>query len=627
LNPSVTEQPPQNRRALRRFLAYVRPYWPLIAGAAFCGILKFILPATTAISLRFLTDKLVPNAAVHSGNPDFTFRFTEWYLAWLGGLLPESWQMAERWHTFTLLMATLVLVYLVWGVSMYFRGFLAQLAGHRTILDLRADLYQHITRMGHSFFNKRQSGGIVSRLMADIALTQNFVGNAMTNIWMDLASCVFYVVVLFSMDVPLAIASLAVFPFYIATMKTIGRKSKRTSREVQEAMEEFSGDLQERIAGINVVKSFAAEQREARNFFSGARDLFDLTMRNAKITMLSNTIVQWLTQMATLALIWYGGYRIFSGQTSIGTVVAFILLLKELYFPINRVAEMNTILHNSLAAMERVFEVFDIEPDVKETPNAAALPRLKGRITFANVTFAYDGVRNTVSDIALDIRPGEVVALVGPSGAGKSTLIQLVPRFFDPQSGRVLVDDVDVRDVKLRSLRSQIGMVAQDTVLFSGTVRENILYGKPNATEDELIAAAQAANAHEFITELPEGYDTLLGERGAKLSGGQKQRLAIARAFLCDPRILILDEATNALDSESELLIQEALARLMKNRTNIVIAHRLSTIVNANRIVVMDFGRIVEVGTHAELLRKGGLYTRLYNTQFKIAQFPTAAAG
>ncbi len=650
--------PDPHRKSLRRFLAYVKPYWVLIVLATLCGIMKFLLPSTMALSVKYLTDRLAPAVGLPAPNSatnpeaksDIIAQGIDNYIQWTAAHLPGTWRATGSWGTFNILMFTLIVLYAVWGVSLYFRSYLAQLAGHRVILDLRTDLYQHITRMGHSFFQTRQSGGIVSRLMADIALAQNFVGNAMSNIWMDLASCGFYLFVLFSMDVPLAFASLIVFPFYILSMRTLGKRSKISSKAVQEAMEDFSGDLQERIGGITVVKAFAAEQREARSFFSSARHLFHLTMQNVKTSTLANSIVQWLTQMASLGLIWYGGYRLLTHQVSVGTVVAFIFLVRELYFPVNRISEMNTIFHNSLAAIDRVFEVFDIQPDVQEKPHAIRLNNLKGRITFEDVSFAYPTKdlsalpiaqpphpdsplppnsdttpppRLVLQNITLDIAPGEVIALVGPSGAGKSTIVQLVPRFFDPTLGRITIDGIDLRDVNLRSLRSQIGMVAQETLLFSGTARENILYGRPDASDDELLAAATAARVHDFLMELPDGYETLLGERGAKLSGGQKQRIAIARAFLCDPRVLILDEATSALDSESEHLIQEALALLMKNRTNIVIAHRLSTILHADRIVVLEQGRIVDIGTHTELLaRRGGngLYARLYHTQFRTAK-------
>ncbi|MEJ7808688.1 MAG: ABC transporter ATP-binding protein [Telluria sp.] len=604
---------------LRRFLGYVRPYAGLLAFAVFCGILKFLLPASLAISQRFVIDHLVPQSRADAGHSDFSYRWTLNYLEWAAARLPASWHATTPWGQLNILMTTLVIVYAMWAVSAFLRTYLSQLVGHRVILDLRTDLYQHITGLSHSFFQSNQSGSIVSRLMSDIALAQNFVGSAMTTIWMDLASCIFYLCLLFSMDGPLALASLCVFPFYIASMKTFGRAAKRTTKEVQEALADFSGDVQERMAGIAVVKSFAAENREARSFFHGARGLYDLTMRGVRLNALSNALTQWMTQMASLCLLWYGGYRVLNGQTSLGTVPAFMMLLRELYMPMNRISEMNTILQNSMAAIDRVFEVFDIQSEVREKPNAPRLSRLKGRITLEKVTFGYDAERPVLRDINLDIRPGEVIALVGSSGAGKSTLVQLMPRFFDPQDGRVLIDDTDVRAVSLRSLRSQIGVVAQETLLFSGSVRDNLLYGNPAATSEELERAARAAHAHEFIELLPEGYDTLLGERGARLSGGQKQRIAIARAFLCDPRILILDEATSALDSESEALIQEALAELMKGRTNIVIAHRLSTILGADRIAVMRAGKIVDIGPHVELLSRCRLYANLYNTQFRVA--------
>ncbi len=510
-----------DRRALRRFLRYVRPYTTLIALATLCGMAKFILPSSMALTLKFITDRLIgPGAgasATDPGSGDIIVRSFEAYLDRATRLLPPGWN--STWGAFNVLMVTLLVIYALWAVALYYRSYLANLAGHRTILDLRTDLFQHITRLSHSFFDSHQSGAIVSRLMGDVALAQNFVGNAMTNIWMDLVTCVFYVYVLFSMDARLAAASMAVFPLYIVAMRSFGARTTRTSRAVQEETEIVSGDVQERVANIHVMKIFSAESREAETFFARARTLFELTMRNVRVSALSNTVVQWLTQMATLGVIWYGSYRLVSGKTSVGTVVAFILLLRELYFPVNRISELNSVLHNSLAAIERVFEFFDTEPDVRESPDATRPDGVEGGLRFENVTFGYQPERPVLHGLDLTIRPGEVIALVGPSGAGKSSLIQLIPRFYDPQDGRVLLDGRDLRTLPIRFLRANVGMVSQETLLFSGSARDNIRYGRPEASEAEVLAAARAAHAHEFIDALPQGYDSLLGERGCKLSG------------------------------------------------------------------------------------------------------------
>ena len=610
-NPDSASPP---ARPLVRFLRYVWPYYGLLGRATVCGMLKFILPSTMALALRFITDRLVPGATQAQSQPqDIVARGIDRYLSWLGGVLGPWW--TTPCGAFELLSITLVGVYAVWAIALYYRSQWAQLAGHRVMLDLRADLYRHIHRLSHDFFQQRQSGGIVSRLTADIALAQNFVGSAMTNIWMDLVTCAVYIYVLASMDGPLTLAALGAFPLYVLSMRLFGKRSKDTSLKVQEAMEEFSGDVQERIAGFMLVKAFVAERREAVAFWKKGRGLLELSLQNAHITNLSNAVVQWLTQMATLALVWYGGHRLMSGQTSVGTVVAFILLVRELYFPINRISEMNTVLHNSLAAIDRIFEVFDMNPSVADQRDAKAVTSARGQVTFDHISFGYRPEQPVLHDVSVDIRPGEMVALVGPSGAGKSSFAQLVPRFYDPDRGKVLLDGVDLRSLRVRELRAQIGIVAQENLLFSGSALDNILYGRPGASRAEVEQAARAAHAHDFIQELAQGYDTLLGERGAKLSGGQKQRIALARVFLADPRVLILDEATSALDSESEQLIQRSLALLMKSRTSIVIAHRLSTILAADRIVVLEAGRVVDVGSHAELIVRGGLYSRLYRAQ------------
>jgi len=392
---------------------------------------------------------------------------------------------------------------------------------------------------------------------------------------------------------------------------------RQASHSVQEQLEDFSGELQEKIAGVSVVKSFARERSEAKRFYRSSRQLYDTVMRNVRLSSWNTTFTDLITKMAPLVVVWVASVMILRGRLTVGTLIAFFAYVGALYLPLQRFSELGIVISNSVAAIERIFEFFDVQPEVQEHPQAVVLPPVRGEVIFENVSFAYDQRLAVLQNVNLRVRSGEVVALVGQSGSGKTTLVSLIPRFYDVSEGRILIDGVNIRNVTLKSLRNQIGMVLQDTILFSGTLRENLRYGNPKASDAELIRAAQAANAHEFIESLPEGYDTLIGERGIRLSGGQRQRVAIARAFLKNPRILILDEATSALDSESENLIHEALGRLMEGRTTFIIAHRLSTVMNADKLVVLHDGRVVEVGTHEELLRRGGYYSRLFEEQFR----------
>jgi ABC-type multidrug transport system fused ATPase/permease subunit len=367
------------------------------------------------------------------------------------------------------------------------------------------------------------------------------------------------------------------------------------------------------------VKAFGREQHEAQRFYDSSRTLLDLTLRNVALSSGNQAATTVLTSVAPLVVVWVASAMILHGTLSVGTMIAFYAYLGSLYLPLQRFSELSVVVSNSLAAMDRIFEFFDIRPEVEEAPGARRLDQVAGRVAFRHVNFAYPGRRNghaVLRDIDLDVEPGETIAIVGRSGAGKSTLVSLIPRFYDACEGSVWVDNIDVRRVTIASLRDQIGIVPQDPILFSGTLQENLLYGKPDATEAEVVAAARAANADEFIRQLPDGYLTLVGERGLRLSGGQRQRAAIARTFLKDPPILILDEATAALDSESENLIHDALRRLMHGRTTFIIAHRLSTVMNADRIVVLERGAISEVGCHVDLLARGGVYCHLYEEQF-----------
>jgi ABC-type multidrug transport system fused ATPase/permease subunit len=621
----VATEAAARRSPLLRFLSYVAPHKWYIAGAAITGVLKFVIPLAFPLALKYLTDVVLgrdPQAVRESTN-----RLVE---HWCGAVLRVAPWLGDG--TAGRLMAiglSILVLYLILGVASFYRSYWSGQAGHRLIFDLRYALYQHIQGMSHSFFDARRSGGIVARFVSDIQLAQNFVGSALTNVWMDSAALGFVVWILFVLEHRLAWVALSVIPFYVGLIHYFSPRIKAASQSVQEMLEDFSGELQEKIAAAAVVKAFGREEHEAKRFYASSQTLLDLTLHNVALSSANQAATTLLTSVAPLVVVWVASTMILHGTLTVGTMIAFYAYLGSLYLPLQRFSELSVVVSNSLAAMDRIFEFFDIRPEVAEAPDARRLARASGRVTFRAVSFTYATRRNghpVLQDIDLDVRPGETVAIVGRSGAGKSTLVSLIPRFYDASEGAVSIDGVDVRQVTLASLRDQIGIVPQDPILFSGSLQENLLYGKPDATEAEVMAAAVAANADEFIRQLPDGYLTLVGERGLRLSGGQRQRVAVARTFLKNPPILILDEATAALDSESENLIHDALRRLMRGRTTFIIAHRLSTVMNADRIVVIEAGTICEIGRHGDLLTRSGVYRQLYEEQFRRPQMVQGAA-
>ncbi len=582
-------QADQGRAPVWRFLAYVKPYWPYVALATAAGLIKFLMPLAFPWILRIMLDEVV---------------------------LKEGIAPAVREHLILQLVLLSFAANGIWMIACYYRSVFAAIAGHRMVRDLRVALFDHVQRLSHAFFTRHQTGAIVSRMINDLNLAQNFVGSALTNVWMDGALLLALVTILLSIHPWLTLVSLALIPVYVLSLRNIGARIRLSSKEVQQRLEVLSGNLQERVAGVAIVKGFTRETHEATAFATQANKLLNKVLYSVRFTATNEMLIGLVVHSSPVLVAGYGVHQILAGELTVGELTQFLLYLAMFYSPLQRLSDLSVVLVNALAAIERIFEYFDTQPHVAEKPNAKSIAQCQGRIEFEQVHFSYDPDTPVLQDISLTILPGETVAFVGPSGSGKSTLANLVPRFYDPTAGTLRLDGHDLKDLELASLRRQIGIVNQETILFSGTVEENLLLAKPEATIDEILAALEAANALEFVEQLPEGLWTELGERGAVLSGGQKQRLAIARAFLKNPKILILDEATSALDSRSERHIQKALARLLQGRTSIVIAHRLSTILNADRIAVIDAGRLVELGNHSTLLALGGIYAQLYNEQF-----------
>ncbi len=500
----------------------------------------------------------------------------------------------------------------------YYRQYYAQWVGSKILYDIRDQLFDHIQKLSLRYYANTRAGEVISRVIHDVEQTKTFVITGLMNLWLDLFTIFIAIGIMLTLDIPLTIVSVILFPFYGFSIKYFYGRLRHLTRSRSQALAEVQGYLHERVQGIPVIRSFAIEDHEQKlfdkqnsNFLQKA---LDHTSWNAKTFAVVNTI----TDIAPLLVIGYAGYQVIQGDLTVGTLVAFVAYIDRLYNPLRRLVNSSTTLTQALASMDRVFEFIDEKYDIVDGPNAVECKNVSGSMSFENVTFSYgddDDDQVVLKDINLNIQSGETVALVGMSGGGKSTLVSLIPRFYDVTGGRILLDGTDIRSYKVRSLRDKIGMVHQDTFLFSESVKHNILLGKPGATDEEIIEAAKAANAHEFIENLPQGYDTKVGERGVKLSGGQKQRIAIARVFLKNPPLLIWDEATSALDLESEHLIQESLEELAKNRTTFIVAHRLSTITHADKIVLIEHGEIVEVGTHAELMSQKGHYFNLFQVQ------------
>ncbi|WP_274310533.1 ABC transporter ATP-binding protein [Solibacillus daqui] len=571
-------------------MRFVKPYKFLLVLTIIIGILKFAIPLFLPWLLQVILDDVLLNETLSTDEK------TKLLFTWIG--------------------IALVLFFVVRPPIEYYRQYFAQNLSNNILFDIRKELYGHLQRLSLKYYANTRAGEVISRVINDVEQTKNFVMTGLMNLWLDLVTIIIVVGIMLSMNVKLTLVSLIVLPFYAFSVKYFFGKLRSLTKDRSQALAGVQSYLHERVAGMSIIKSFTLEKHEQQIFDETNGEFLNKALAHSRWNAKSFAVVNTITEMAPLIVIGYAGYQYLNDALTIGVMVAFYAYIERLYGPLRRLVSSSTTLTQSIASMDRMFELMDEKYDVQNKENAIDLPQAKGKLQFENVSFQYDVDGKTIlNEVDFMIEPGQTVAFVGMSGGGKSTVVSLIPRFYDASAGAVKIDDYDVKDVTLNSLRSQIGIVLQDNILFSDSVKQNILMGNPYATDDQVIAAAKAANAHDFIMSLPEGYDTKVGERGVKLSGGQKQRVAIARVFLKNPPILVLDEATSALDLESEALIQESLDRLAHDRTTIIIAHRLSTITHADKIFVIEHGEVSEAGTHDELMGKNGAYYNLFQVQ------------
>ncbi len=523
----------------------------------------------------------------------------------------------------------LIGVYALAGLTEFGDQYLRHTIGERILYDLRVHLYGHLQRLSLAFFERTSTGELMSRVSNDVNALEQFATHGTILTAVAAVRLLAAAIVLLVMDPRLAVVALAPVPLIVLGLRWFNRRSRPIYRRVRDRQGDLNARLQDDLAGMRVIQAFGQEGAELERFSAVSRRY--LAERVASIGAWSTffPVLGFLSSLGGALVLGVGARMVLQGQLTLGTLVAFLSYIVSFYEPIRRLTDIDNILQQAVAAADRIFELLDQEPDIPDAADAAAFDRINGEIAFDDVSFRYGDGDEVLHDVAFHVAPGEVIALVGPSGAGKTSIANLLCRFYDPTQGSVRVDGCDLRAVKLNTLRRNVSVVLQDTFLFNASVRENLTYGRPGATDAEIQAAAEAAYAHEFITALPNGYDTVVGERGVKLSGGQRQRLALARAILTDPRILILDEATSSVDAEAEYLIQQALERVLQGRTALIIAHRLSTIRNADKIIALDGGRIREIGNHRELLARGGLYSQLYQRQLDLAAEgeESAAAG
>ncbi|MBI3802823.1 MAG: lipid A export permease/ATP-binding protein MsbA [Nitrospirae bacterium] len=568
-----------------RLLGFLKPYRWTLSAAFFCSAMVALLTAAYAWLVRPVLDDVFIRKDV---------------------------------KMLMLLPVTIIVVAFLKGAFNYGQAYLVRYIGNRIIADIRKNLYHHILLLPIGFHAKNATGKLMSRVINDVGLMQTAVSTVVKDLFQQTLTMAALTAVIFYQNWQLALASVVAIPFATYPMIRVGRRLRKIARMGQEKIGDLTSVLQETFAGIRIVKAFGREDFETERFEKKNLNYFKNVMRATSVSELTSPMMETFGSIGAAAIIWYGGYQVISDQMTPGTFFSFMAASMMMYAPMKGLSSANNILQQALAAAERVFMILDDRNEREVDTGHRKVPSLRGEIEFQNVSFSYDGIQSaTLSNISLKARPGEMIALVGSSGAGKTTLVNMLPRFYEPKEGRILIDGIPIQEIHLASLRSQIGIVSQEVVLFDDTVRWNIAYGLDQISDEEVVRAAEAAYAHLFIGKMQKGYDTVVEKGGANLSGGERQRIAIARALLKNPPILILDEATSALDAESEFIVQKALMNLMQNRTTFVIAHRLSTVQRASCILVVDQGRIVEQGRHEELMRRDGPYRKVYQMQFQ----------
>ena len=567
-----------------RILSYIKPYLPRLIAAAICTVLAA------------------------AGNL---------YVPWIIKDVIDKVLADKNADMLNIIAAGIIIFFFIRGVCFYGQNYLMSYVGERVIIDIRSAVYEKLQRLSVSFYDKNKTGTIMSYVTNDVSALQAAMVQNTIDMITEGSVLIGSITAMVYLDWKLTLFTFCTFPFVLWLMDFFGKRIRKSGRRIQECTADITSILQETVSSARVIKSFVREDYEIERFCNQNFANFRANMKNAQLMALLTPVIEFVAALGVTAIIWYGGHGVIDGDLTAGSLVAFLVYAVNISNPVKRLTRVIVSIQRALAAAQRVFYILDMKEEIAEVSGAKVLPQIEGAVEFKNVSFAYSKGEQVLQDVSFKAEPGEVVAIVGPSGAGKSTIANLLPRFYDTTAGSISIDGNNISEVTLASLREQVGIVPQETVLFNGTLYDNILYGRLEATREEVEAAAKAANAHNFIMEFPNGYETMLGDRGLNLSGGQRQRIAIARAILKNPRVLILDEATSALDTESERIVQEALDRLMVGRTSFVIAHRLSTIKNANKILVLQRGRIVEVGTHDELMANHKLYSHLYNIQYR----------